>query len=217
MGNLFSHKTTSLLQDAGILPVVCIKSQNELDTFMEALLPSSIRCIEITLRHPFAPKAISYVKNNFPEFIVGAGTVITEELLNCAIDNGADFCVSPGFDPKVVDLAFGRNIPFLPGCSTPSEILHAMLSGFKILKYFPAECSGGVNALNLYESVFADVTFIPTGGITKDNYLNYLNCRNVLACGGSFMIPKEMLSAGNSKEIYRTLTNYLRNIKENKK
>lgn len=204
--NMFSYKITPLLKNVGILPVVCLKNQNELDTFIKALLPTPIRCIEITLRHPFAPTSISYIKKHYPQFTVGAGTVTTHELLDQAINSGADFCVSPGFDSEIIEKAFQKNILFLPGCSTPSEILAAKNKGILTVKLFPAECSGGVKALQLYEGAFADISFLPTGGITKDNYLQYLELKNVIACGGSFMIPKEMLTAWDIEGIYNTVT-----------
>ena len=217
MKNIFSSEIITSLKENGILPVVCLTAQNELDTFIQALIKTPIRCIEITLRHPFSLGAISFIKNNYPQFFVGAGTVINKDLFDCAVESGADFCVSPGYDREIIDEAFNRNIPYLPGCSTPSEIQQAIKSGLATLKYFPAECSGGINALKLYQGAFADATFIPTGGINQNNYLQYLRCENVLACGGSFMLPKEMLVLGNTEGIYNVLLGYLNAIKEVRK
>lgn len=205
------------LKENGILPVICIKSEEELKTIISALLKTPIRCIEITLRHPFAPEAIKYIKENHPEIMVGAGTVVSRSLLKTAIESGADFFVSPGFDKKIIKIAKRKKLVFLPGICTPSEILAAQKMGFKTLKLFPAECSGGVDLLRLYEGAFPDVEFIPTGGITKDNVLNYVLCDNVLACGGSFMIPKVSLASRDSEDIALTIENCISKIKETSK
>lgn len=210
----FSNELLGSLRKNGILPVVCFSSQKELLTAMEALLPTPIRCLEITLRHPFSPEAIAYIKTNYPQFTVGAGTVLSIDSLARAVESGADFCVSPGYDGELIAKANEKGLPFLPGCSTPTEIQQAVKNGLTALKFFPAECAGGVKALKLYQGAFADVCFLPTGGITKENYLNYLSLPNVLACGGSFMLPKELLAAGDAKGLCNTLTSYLNAVKE---
>lgn len=133
--------------------------------------------------------------------IVGAGTVVSESMLMQAIHAGADFCVSPGTDFSLLRLAREHNIPFIPGCATPSEIQNAEKEGLSLIKFFPAECAGGPAALKLYEGAFSNITFIPTGGITRENLRNYLKCPNVLACGGSFMIPKDRLLQRDSASI----------------
>lgn len=202
------------LNNYKILPVVSITNENELKTFLSAIVKTKIKCIEITLRHSFAPKAISYIKENHPEIVVGAGTVVTPKVLKTAIKSGADFFVSPGFDEKIIRIAKRKQIAFLPGCSTPSEIIKAKSYGFKTVKFFPAECSGGVSALRLYEGAFSDIKFIPTGGITTENFIDYAECNNVIACGGSFMIPKKMLSLGDSKGIENTIINLIERVKQ---
>lgn len=177
----------------GILPVVCPENSSELDTIINAISITGLNVLEITLRNTFSFEAIAHIKRNYPKLIVGAGTVNSTEILRKAIDIGADFLVSPGSTEELLADAKKKNIPFLPGVSTPSEILKLSSMGYKILKFFPAECSGGSKVLNLYKGAFSDVSFIPTGGITVENVESYLNLENVLACGGSFMLPKDML------------------------
>ena len=133
-----------------LLPVISLTNENELQTFLSAIVKAELKCIEITLRHPFAPKAIAYIKTHHPEILVGAGTVVTPALLKTAIQSGADFFVSPGFDEKLIRIAMGKRLIFLPGCATPSELLKARAYGFKTVKFFPAECMGGLDALKLY-------------------------------------------------------------------
>lgn len=190
------------LKKTGILPILCLKSKRELDTFMNALVPTPIRCIELTMRHPYTPEAISYIKSNYPEFTVGAGTVVTPEILQTVIEAGADFFVSPGFDEKMIKLAEENDVLFLPGCVTPSEILKAINYGLSTVKFFPCEASGGVSVLKLYEGAFPKTSFIPTGGITKENLKSYLACKNVVACDGNFMIQQQFLDSNDSEGLY---------------
>lgn len=193
------------IRSCGIIPVFCPKDEAELNTFLDALIPSPVRVIEITLRSRFAAEAIARIKREHPVFTVAAGTVLNEALLDTAVDAGADFLVAPGYSPALLRRAEEKGIAFLPGCATPTEIQNAMLDGYDTLKYFPAECSGGVAALKLYAGAFSGVSFIPTGGITLDNLPSYLAQSNVLACGGSFMIPKAMLAAHDGEGIYKTI------------
>lgn len=189
----------------GVLPVVCPENSCELDTLINAILLTDISTLEITLRNSFSFEAITYIKRNYPELTVGAGTVNSIDVLKKAIDTGADFLVSPGHTDELLAEAKNMNIPFLPGASTPSEILKLSSMGYKILKFFPAEGSGGTKVLNLYKGAFSDISFIPTGGITLENIEEYLKLDNVLACGGSFMLPKDMLKNRDFKGISETI------------
>ena len=193
----------------GILPVFCPQNEAELDTFINALLPTPVRVIEITLRNDLAYRAIERIKTVDPDFTVGAGTVMTKESLCSAKAHGADFLVSPGYRTPLLTLAKEENIPFLPGCTTPSEIQTAFFQGYRTLKYFPAACAGGVASLSLYKGAFADVCFIPTGGIHLNNLESYLQLPNVVACGGSYMLPKTMLERSDSDGITQTILSCL--------
>ncbi len=205
MVNGFFDRIAPQISKCGVIPVFCPKSEAELNTFLQALIPSPIRVVEITLRNELAIGALERIKKTDSSLIVGAGTVLSYDLLDAAAGAGADFLVAPGYSPALLNRAAQKGVPFLPGCATPSEIQNAMLDGYRTLKYFPAECSGGTAALKLYQGAFAGVQFVPTGGITRKNLPEYLAQENVLACGGSFMLPKEMLAANDSEGIYRTM------------
>lgn len=207
--NGFFEKIAPQVRACGIIPVFCPKNEAEFDTFMKALLPTPVRVVEITLRSDYAAEAIARIKKEYPDFIVGAGTVLSFELMETAAAAGADFLVAPGCSLPLLEKAEEKGVPFLPGCATPSEIQNAMLEGMKTLKYFPAECSGGVSALKLYAGAFAGVNFVPTGGITLKNLPDYLAQANVLACGGSFMLPKDLMAAGDSEGISKVIMDCL--------
>lgn len=205
--DLFTQKYSELLKTTGILPVICLKNEDELHTFLNAVIKSPVRCVEITLRHPFSPEAIKYIKKNHPEITVGAGTVKSVETLHAAAEYGADFCVSPGTSTKISEEAIKINMPYLPGAATPTEFTTLAEMGFETIKFFPAECMGGVNVLKLYEGAFSELSFLPTGGITKNNLDDYLSCKNVTACGGSFMVDKNAVATGDSDKIYADIMN----------
>lgn len=200
------EKYVELLKTSGILPIKCPENQKTLEILISALEETPLRVIEITLRNEFSINAIKYIKTEFPQFTVGAGTVVNSSLLNQALKNGADFCVSPGLDIELLKEAQNKNIPFLPGCSTPTEILTAQKAGLKVVKFFPAEISGGIKALKLYQGAFSDMLFLPTGGITLENVKEYLNLSNVVACGGSFML------ASSKEETCEKITKCLEEI-----
>ena len=123
---------------------------------------------------------------------------------------GADFCVAPGFTAELLNEAHKDNMPFLPGASTPGEFMELLSYGYKTVKFFPAECMGGTKVLKLYEGAFSELSFLPTGGISALNYGDYCRCKNVIACGGSFMIPSSMLQIGDAKGISETINNLLK-------
>lgn len=194
----------------GILPVFCPKDEAELDTFLCAVLRAGLPTVEITLRSAYAPRAIERIKSLAPTLFVGAGTVMTEAAADTAKAAGADFLVSPGYTPELVRYALDLGLPFIPGCATPSEIQNAVRAGLSVLKLFPAECAGGTALLSLYAGAFSSVTFIPTGGITKENLKDYLAERNVAACGGSFMIDKKLLADRKSEAIAEDMKRMMR-------
>ena len=201
----FSPEALSVLKKNGTLPVLCLKTPEQLETFEKALVNTPVNCVEIMLRHPFSIECISYIKKNYPSIIVGAGTVMTMDDYSRALDAGADFCVAPGFDETIVSKAMADGVFFLPGCITPTEIMHAQSMGCSIIKFFPAEGLGGTGTLKLYEGALAGISFIPTGGITLNNLADYLALDNVIACGGGYMVPKDMLAAGDSQGIADTI------------
>ena len=198
------------IKRVGILPVVCPSNQFQLDTLLDAIKNTEIKVFEITLRNEFSTNAIKYIKSKHPELFVGAGTVNTPSKLEEAVACAPDFLVSPGFAEFAHENPIAQSIPFIHGVSTPSEILKLINLGYDTVKFFPAECSGGVQALKLYAGAFSGVSFLPTGGITAENLKDYLACPNVLGCGGSFMVPKALLESGDSEEISKLMKNLCR-------
>ena len=189
------------IEEVGILPVVCPTNQFELEVLLDAISDTDVKVIEITLRSDFSTTAIKYIKQTRPELTVGAGTVNTPLIFEQALACGADFLVAPGTTDFAHEQSKKHNVPFIHGASTPSEILKLINLGYDTIKFFPAEISGGTKALKLYSSAFKGVKFLPTGGISVQNLSDYLDCPNVLGCGGSFMAPKELLAKGAADEI----------------
>ena len=190
------------IASAGVLPVINVPSESLAAPLAKALIDGGMAALEITLRSDCSLAAIRSIKAAYPEFIVGAGTVLTPSDADAAIDAGADFIVSPGLDPELVVHCQSRGKLIVPGCATPTEIQFATVKcGLTVLKFFPAELSGGVDAIKLLSGPFPTVRFVPTGGITMDNLASYLCCDKVLACGGSFMAKAEEVKNGKFDEI----------------
>ena len=191
------------LSRIGLVPVITIESPRDAVPLAEALLDGGIACAEVTFRTPAAGEAIHGISSTCGELLVGAGTVLTVEQAEQATQAGAQYVVAPGFDPAVVGWCQERNVPVIPGIATPTEISMAVARGLSLLKFFPAEAMGGVQALQALSAPFAGVRFIPTGGITVANLPQYLALPNVAACGGSWMAKEGMISAGSFAEIAR--------------
>lgn len=189
------------LKKVGVLPVINIKNSDYEKTLMSALGHTDIKCLEVTLRSDYSMDAIKNIKKAFPDYYVGAGTVMNKYNMEKALECGADFIVSPGFDKGLVCECIKNKVPVIPGCSTPTEIMAAVNEGCTTVKFFPAELSGGISALKLYAGAFSGISFVPTGGINAQNIIEYFKCTNVLACGGSFMASEKMLMSGDIEGI----------------
>lgn len=194
-------KQEELFYDAGIIPVIKIDKAEKVVPLAEALLKADLPIAEITFRSEAAEKSIKLLKEKVPGILVGAGTVLTSEQLARAAGAGADFLVSPGFNPDIVDQALKLGIPIYPGVNSPTQVEMGLSKGLKILKFFPADISGGVAMLKALASVY-NVKFIPTGGIDQNNLVSYLNCGNVIACGGSWMVKYDLIVNEKYDEIY---------------
>lgn len=180
----------------GVVPVVEIQDPADASALGKALQAGGLPCAEITFRTAFAAEAIRRMRDACPDLLIGAGTVLTREQVDAALDAGAAFLVAPGFNPRVLEHALDRGVPMLPGVSTPSEIEVATDAGASMLKFFPAEVAGGVAFLKAVAPVYQAVRFVPTGGIGPDNLASYLALPNVAACGGSWMVKKDLIAAG---------------------
>ena len=170
------------------IPVVVIKEINEVDKILPALKNDGIDYAEITFRTACAEEAIKYAVKNYPDMIIGAGTVINSEQCKKAIDAGAVFIVSPGLSVDVAKICKEKNIPYYPGCVTPTEIMQALELGINIVKFFPANVYGGLKAMKALSAPFPQIKFIPTGGIDSSNIDEYISCEKIYAVGGSFFV-----------------------------
>lgn len=189
--------------DLGIVPVVKIDDANKAEGLAKAMIDGGLPCAEVTFRTDAAEEAIRRITAKYPEMMVGAGTVINPELAEKAVNAGAKFIVSPGLNPDTVKWCIERNIPVVPGVATPSDIEKGLSLGLKVLKFFPAESSGGVKMLKDLSGPFPQVKFMTTGGINPDNLPDYAKTANVLAIGGSWMVKADLIENENWAEITR--------------
>jgi 2-dehydro-3-deoxyphosphogluconate aldolase/(4S)-4-hydroxy-2-oxoglutarate aldolase len=177
-----------VLKSHSLIPVVTIHKIEEVDSIYECLNAQNIHCVEITLRTDISWEAIELFKTKYGStFSVGVGTITSEKAIKRCVDLNVDFMVSPGLSPGMIEPFEKSGIPFLPGVSTPSEIIFAMELGWRYMKFFPAHLFGGINALKTYGSLFQDVTFCPTGGINLENHKDFLALPNVISVGGSWL------------------------------
>ena len=185
------------IQKAGVLPVINIKKTEWALPLAEILRETGLPALEITLRSDAALEAIKIIHEAYPDMILAAGTVFYPEQADAAIAAGASFLVTPGYEESLASYCAEKGYTLIPGCASPSEIQTAYVKGISVQKFFPSELSGGVAALKLFSGAFRDVKFVPTGGITLNNLGSYLKESCVLACGGSFMAPANLLEAGD--------------------
>jgi 2-dehydro-3-deoxyphosphogluconate aldolase/(4S)-4-hydroxy-2-oxoglutarate aldolase len=180
----------------GIVPVAIINDEKKAVPLARTLSEGGLPVIEVTFRTQAAARAIELIAADSSEMLVGAGTVLTVQDAQSAINAGARFIVSPGLNPKVVEYCMGKSMPVFPGVMTPTEIQNALEYGLEVVKFFPAEASGGLKYLKAVAAPFGNLKFIPTGGIDQSTLLSYLQFPKVLACGGSWMIQPEMIRTG---------------------
>jgi 2-dehydro-3-deoxyphosphogluconate aldolase/(4S)-4-hydroxy-2-oxoglutarate aldolase len=187
--------------ELGIVPVVKIEKAEDAIPLGKALIKGDLPIAEITFRTSAAEDSIKALTDELPELLVGAGTVLTVEQAKKAVAAGAKFIVSPGFNTKVVDYCLENHIPVTPGVNNPTPVEMALERGLEIVKFFPAEPSGGLAFLKSMSAPYSEIKFIPTGGINPNNLLSYLAYPKVHACGGSWMVKPDVISSGNFEEI----------------
>lgn len=180
------------LNEIKVVPVIAIKDANKAVKLAQVLVENGLPCAEVTFRTEQAGLAMKKMREAYPDMLIGAGTVLTSKQVDEAIDAGVDFIVSPGLNPTTVKYCQQRNIAIIPGVNNPSLVEQAMELGLKTLKFFPAEPSGGVAMLKALTAVYP-VTFMPTGGVSPSNVNNYLAIPAVVACGGTWMIPTDLI------------------------
>lgn len=197
---------TSLLEQVEakkIVPVVKLDRASDARALGEALCAGGLPVAEVTFRTDAAEESIRIMKREFPEMMVGAGTVVNVEQAERALAAGASFLVSPGISRSVVEFALDHKLPIFPGTCTPSEVMTAMEYELLVVKFFPAAQYGGLNTIKALAAPFPSVRFMPTGGINASNIMEYLASDKIIACGGSWMVKDNLINAGDFEEITR--------------
>ena len=189
------------LADSIVVPVVVLDKVEDAVPTARAMAAGGVDTMEITFRTACAPEAIKAVAENCPEVCVGAGTIVNVEQAKLAVQMGAKFIVSPGFSDEVVGWCVENNIPVAPGCVTPTEIMGALKHGLKMVKFFPANVYGGLNAMKNLAGPFVGLKFLPTGGVNAANIKEYIDAPFIHAVGGSWVCPKADIAAGNWDKI----------------
>lgn len=198
-----SSTLISKIEETKLVPVVKLDRVRDAVPLARALCEGGLPVAEVTFRTEAAYESIKAMKNTFPEMIVGAGTVINVEQAKQALDAGSSFIVSPGFSNSVVEFAIQNNILILPGTCTPTEIMDAINYDLKIVKFFPAGQYGGLETIKALAAPFPSIRFMPTGGISTSNILEYLAFSKIIACGGSWMVKDTLIQEGKFGEISR--------------
>ncbi len=180
------------LSEIQVIPVIAIKDASKAVKLAQVLIENGLPCAEITFRTEHAVQAIKNMREAYPEMLIGAGTVLNSEQVDQSIDAGVDFVVSPGFNPETVKYCQQRGVVIIPGVNNPSLVEQAMSMGLTTLKFFPAEPSGGTAMLKALSAVYP-IKFMPTGGVNRANVNDYLSIPSVLACGGTWMVPNDLI------------------------
>ena len=200
----------------GIVPVVVLNDSKDAAPLADALCDGGLACAEVTFRTEAAADSIRIMTEKHPEMLVGAGTVLTTKQVDEAVNAGARFIVSPGLNPTVVKYCIEKNIPITPGVATPSEMEQAIELGLNLVKFFPAEPSGGLAMINAVAAPYTMLKFMPTGGINPNNVKDYLNSDKIFACGGSWMVKGNLINDGNFdkiKELTKEAVNIVKEIR----
>ena len=188
------------LANLKVIPVIAINRAEDAIPLGKALVENGMPCAEITLRTECAIEAIRIMRKEFPDMLIGSGTVLTNEQVDASIEAGVDFIVSPGFNPRTVQYCIEKGVAIVPGVNNPSLVEQAMEMGLRTLKFFPAEPSGGTGMLKALTAVYP-VKFMPTGGVSLKNVDEYLSIPSVLACGGTWMVPTNLIDEGKWDEL----------------
>jgi len=195
--------TENMFSKVRVLPVVVIKDVNDTVPTLKALCEGGVPAAEITFRTACAADAIRIAAKEFPDMYIGAGTVINADQAKAAIEAGAGFIVSPGLSAEVAEVCKNANIPYFPGCATPTEIMQAISLGITTVKFFPANVYGGLNAIKALSGPFPQVKFLPTGGVDLSNINDFLAFDKIVAVGGSFMMKGDIVA--NCKKLLEVI------------
>ncbi|MCL1038256.1 bifunctional 4-hydroxy-2-oxoglutarate aldolase/2-dehydro-3-deoxy-phosphogluconate aldolase [Shewanella corallii] len=211
--NNWSLQPQEVFSCSPIVPVMVIKEIEHAVPLAKALVAGGIKVLEVTLRTSCALEAITRIAQEVPEAIVGAGTILNVEQLQQAAEAGAQFAITPGATPALLSAAKEGKVPLIPGVASISEVMEGMAQGYTHFKFFPAEASGGVNALKAFGGPLSGIRFCPTGGISPGNYNDYLALDNVDCIGGSWIAPVDAMEAGDWERITKLCQDALAGIK----
>lgn len=205
--------TYERIKECKMIPVIALDNVSDAKPLAKALYEGGLPCAEVTFRREGADLCIKAMKEEYPDMLVGAGTVLNIEQADLALEAGAEFIVSPGLDEKIVSYCLERGVCVIPGVSTASDVAKAYSLGLRTVKFFPAEAAGGVKMLKALSAPYNMMTFMPTGGISRDNMASYYALKNVIACGGSFMIDAKAIKEGNFGKIKELTEKVVKDIK----
>ncbi len=191
------------IYEIGIVPVIAIDDAKKAVPLAKALVRGGLPAAEVTFRTAAAEEAIRRIIAEVPEMLVGAGTVLTKDQADRAIDAGVKFIVSPGFNPEITKYVIDKGMLMMPGTATPGEMEQAMAMGLSVVKFFPAEQNGGVAKLKAVAGPYTNLRWMPTGGVNEKNLLDYLSFNKIIACGGTWMVKKDLIEAEKWDEIER--------------
>ena len=189
------------MQEFGIIPVVVLNDTKDAEPLGKALVEGGIPCAEVTFRTEAAEECIRIMAEQFPEMLVGAGTVLTTDQVDRAVAAGAKFIVSPGLNPRIVKYCVEKGILITPGCANPSDVEQAIENGLEVVKFFPAEQAGGLPMIKAMAAPYTNMMFMPTGGISPSNVRDYLGFKKIIACGGSWMVKGDLVKSGDYAKI----------------
>ena len=195
------NKTLQTVYEIGIIPVIAIEDAAKAVPLAKALVAGGLPAAEVTFRTAAAEEAIRAIAQEVPEMLVGAGTVLTPEQLDRALDAGSQFIVSPGFNPEMVKYGISKGALMLPGTATGGEMEQAMALGLEVVKFFPAEQNGGIAKIKALAGPYKNLRWMPTGGVTTKNMMDYLSFDQIVACGGTWMVKKELIDGEKWDEI----------------
>ena len=210
------HEVLEKIQEIGIVPVVVLDDAKDAKPLAQALCDGGLPCAEVTFRTEAAEECIRIMAEEFPDMLVGAGTVLTTEQVDRAVAAGAKFIVSPGLNPRIVKYCVDKGILITPGCSNASDIEQALEYGLEVVKFFPAEPAGGLNMIKALAAPYVGLKFMPTGGISPKNVREYLAYNRVIAGGGSWMGKNDLVKAGDFAAITELAKECVQIVKESR-
>lgn len=196
-----AQETFDRFHEIGIIPVVVLNDAKDAIPLGDALMKGGLPAAEVTFRTAAAEESIRQMAKTYPDLLVGAGTVLTRDQADRAIDAGAKFIVSCGYDPDIVQYCLDKDIPVCPGTATPSEMMGCMRQGLDHVKFFPAEPSGGLTMIKAITAALVNLKIMPTGGINATNVVDYLKNEKIFCAGGSWMVKKNLIEAGEFDQI----------------